>query len=198
MKRLTEQVLAHAEKLPEGTPISAKGLLHLGTRAGVDQALSRLTKRGQLLRAGRGIYFCPVKCRFGIQAPSVGLAIRALGEQRGETIVQHGAAAANALGLITQVPVRAIYLTSGRSRTLMFDQQKVELRHAPSWQLVLANHPVGQVVRALVWLGPEHTEKAIKKLKRRLPSKAFDEMAAVAHQLPDWLAEKITRAVADV
>jgi hypothetical protein len=33
--------------------------------------------------------------------------------QRGETIEIHGAAAANKLGLTTQVPVREVHLTSG-------------------------------------------------------------------------------------
>ena len=50
MTRLTEQILAHATGLPEGMPVSAKGLLHLGNRAAVDQALSRLSERGQLIR----------------------------------------------------------------------------------------------------------------------------------------------------
>ena len=67
---LTEQILAHAKRLPEGEPISAKGLLHLGTRAAVDQALSRLAERGHLLRAGRGIYLRPVEGRFGTRTPS--------------------------------------------------------------------------------------------------------------------------------
>ena len=44
MKRLTEQVLEHAEQLPEGTPLTAKGLLRFGTCAAVDQVLSRLAK----------------------------------------------------------------------------------------------------------------------------------------------------------
>ena len=38
MQRLSEQILAHAEGLPEGAPVSAKGLLYLGNRAAVDQA----------------------------------------------------------------------------------------------------------------------------------------------------------------
>lgn len=41
MQRLAEQILSHAERLPEGTPVAAKSLLHLGSRAGVEQALSR-------------------------------------------------------------------------------------------------------------------------------------------------------------
>jgi hypothetical protein len=34
--------MAHAGGLPEGAAVSAKGLLHLGNRAAIDQALSRL------------------------------------------------------------------------------------------------------------------------------------------------------------
>lgn len=42
MQRLTSQILSYAEQLPEGTALSAKSLLHLGNRAAVDRALSRL------------------------------------------------------------------------------------------------------------------------------------------------------------
>ena len=37
MTRLTEQIQTYATELPEGAPISAKGLLHLGNRAAVDR-----------------------------------------------------------------------------------------------------------------------------------------------------------------
>ncbi|MBF2755879.1 MAG: type IV toxin-antitoxin system AbiEi family antitoxin domain-containing protein [Gammaproteobacteria bacterium AqS3] len=194
MPALTEQILAYAEQLPEATPLTAKSLLHLGTRTALHQALSRLVKRGELIRAERGIYFCLIKSRFGTHPPSVGLAVKALGEQRGEPIVQHGAAAANALGLITQVPLRAVYLTSGRSRNLKFGEQIVELRHAPSWQLIFGNRPAGKAIRALDWLGPEHAEKGLKKLKQTLPSAEFEDLVSVASQLPDWLTQIITRA----
>ena len=56
MQTLAKQVLAQAAGLPEGTPLVAKELLHLGSRAAVDQVLSRLVQRGTLLRAGRGFY----------------------------------------------------------------------------------------------------------------------------------------------
>ena len=53
MQRLTEEILEHSRTVPEGALLTAKGLLHLGQRAAVDQALSRLARRGKLLRAGR-------------------------------------------------------------------------------------------------------------------------------------------------
>ncbi|WP_269430323.1 DUF6088 family protein [Sphingomonas sp. Ant H11] len=77
VQRLTEQILAHTEGLPEGAPIAAKSLLHLGNRAAVDQALSRLAERGRLMRAGRGVYLRPVSSRFGVRAPSVEKAVEA-------------------------------------------------------------------------------------------------------------------------
>ena len=177
MQRLTEQILVHTEGLPEGAPIAAKGLLHLGNRAAVDQALSRLATRGRLMRAGRGVYLRLVSSRFGVRAPSVEKAVEALALQRGEVIVSNG--------------VRSVYLTSGRSRTMNLGQQVVELRHAPRWQLALADRPAGQAVRALAWLGPEKAEAALKTLKRKLPSSTFGELVAAAPQLPSWLARSV-------
>ena len=191
MQRLTEQILEHAKRLPEGTPVAAKSLLHLGNRAAVDQALSRLAERGQLLRAGRVVYMLPVTSRFGTRAPSVEQAVEALAAQRGEVIVSSGAAAANSLGLTTQVPVRSVYLTSGRTRKMSLGKQIVELRHAPRWQLTMAHRPAGQAVRALAWLGPERAESALQTLKRKLPPSAFSELVAVAPQLPTWLARSV-------
>lgn len=191
MQRLTEQILEHAKQQPEGTPVAAKSLLHLGNRAAVDQALSRLAERGRLLRAGRGVYLLPVTSRFGTRAPSVEQAVEALAAQRGEVIVSSGAAAANSLGLTTQVPVRSVYLTSGRTRKMNLGKQIIELRHAPRWQLAMAHRPAGQAVRALAWLGPERAESALQTLKRKLPPAAFSELVAAAPQLPTWLARSV-------
>lgn len=197
MARLSEQILAHMAGLPEGASVCAKGLLHLGNRAAVDQALSRLTERGQLVRAGRGIYLRPIVSRFGVRTPSAEQAVKALASQRGETIVPSGAAAANALGLTTQVPAHLVYLTSGRSRTMQLGKQVVELRHAPRWQLVLADRLAGQAVRALAWLGPEKAESALRTLKHKMPPAAFDELVATVHQLPTWLALSVGKVAHD-
>jgi hypothetical protein len=89
--------------MSEGTPVCAKMFLHLGTRSAVGQSLSRLARRGKLLRAGRGVYVAPVRSRFGSSAPSVEKFVQELSAQRGETIVHSGASSANALGLTTQV-----------------------------------------------------------------------------------------------
>src|SRR5580692_11733121 len=128
MERLTETILEKVNTMPEGKPISAKMLLHLGTRAAIDQSLSRLVRRGKLLRVGRGVYVSPVVTPFGSSAPLAERLIEELSAQRGETIAPSTATSANALGLTTQVPVRAVYLTSGRTRNLTLGKQVIELQ----------------------------------------------------------------------
>jgi hypothetical protein len=192
MQTLAKQVLEHAAGLTEGAPLAAKELLHLGGRAAVDQVLSRLVRRGALLRAGHGIYVLPVNSRFGTRAPSAIKVVEGLANQRGETIVSHGAAAANALGLTTQVPMRAIYLTSGRSRRLKLGAQTVEFRHAPIWQLIFPGRVAGDVVRALAWLGPEKAGEAIGKLRSKLPPSELEEVASARARLPTWMAQEVS------
>ena len=196
MQTLAKQILEHATGLPEGTPLVAKELLHLGNRAAVDQALSRLVQRGHLLRAGRGIYVLPVESRFGTRAPSTVKMVEGLAIQRGETIASHGAAAANALGLTTQVPMRAVYLTSGPSRRLKLGAQTVEFRHAPIWQLIFPGRAAGEVVRALAWLGPEKAGEAIQKLRAKLPASELMEVAVARARLPTWMAQEISALIA--
>lgn len=195
MQTLAKQVLEHAAGLPEGTPLVAKELLHLGSRAAVDQALSRLVRRGALLRAGRGIYVRPVESRFGSRAPSAFKIIEGLATQRGETIVPHGASAANVLGLTTQVPIREVYLTSGTSRRLKLGAQTVELRHAPTWQLIFPGRAAGNVVRALAWLGPENARKALRTLRAKLPAAEMKELASARARLPTWMAQEVSALI---
>jgi hypothetical protein len=197
MANLSVEVLKHAAEVPEGTPLMAKGLLHLGNRAAVDQVLSRLVRRGTLLRVGRGIYARPIKSRFGTRAPTTASMVEGLAAQQGETIVAHGAAAANALGLTTQVPIREVYLTSGRSRHLNLGQQAVELRHAPAWQLVFPGRGAGEVVRALAWLGPERAGRAVRKLKLKLSPAELREIASARSRMPTWMAQEVSALVSN-
>jgi hypothetical protein len=189
---LSTRILQITKEQPEGAPIAAKGLLHLGKRAAVNRALSRLAERGKLLRARRGVYLRPVESRFGIRAPSVKKVVEETKARSGETIVSSGAAAANHLGLTTQVPVRQVYLTSGPSRELRLGKQIVEFKHAPRWQLTLANRRAGEVVRALAWIGPKAAEQALRSVSQKLTSAELRELKSVAASLPTWLAKSVS------
>ena len=178
--------------------MAAKELLHLGSRAAVDQTLSRLARRGRLLRIGRGLYVLPVESRFGVRPPETSRVVQAIAEQLGESIVPSGAAAANELGLTTQVPIREVYLTSGPTRKLKLGQQTVELRHAPSWQLVLPGRTAGTAIRALASMGPEQAGQGVALLRKMLPAAELRAVVAVRNRLPTWLAQQVSVLAGDV
>lgn len=188
MKTLPETILLHAHSLPEGGVLSPKEFLHLGSRAAVDQAFSRLSKAGKLVRVARGTYVAPVSSRFGSRAPAPGKVVKAMAEQSGEIIAPHGASAANALGLTQQVPTREVYLTSGRTRTLKLGRSELLVKHAPRWMLALGTGPAGAAVRALAWMGPTHAGSSLAALHRTLPATEWQNLTSARAILPSWLA----------
>jgi len=194
MERLTESILRRVTTLPEGAPVSAKMLLHLGTRTAVDQSLSRLARRGKLFRAGRGVYVSPVTSRFGTHAPSAHRLVEELSAQRGETVAPSGATSANALGLTTQVPTQSIYWTSGRSRKLSLGKLTIQLEHVPSWQLAFANEPAGEIVRALAWAGPERVQTVLEEIAARVPTSDIQKVAQQVSRFPGWMASTLSRS----
>lgn len=197
MPSLPRVIVAHASELPEGSLLCPSALLHLGSRSAVDQALSRLARNEQLSRICQGVYVRPIETRFGFRPPAIDKVIESLSTLWGETIVSSGGAAANALGLSTQVPVRSVYLTSGPSRTLKFGEQEVVLRHAPRWQLVAPHRAAGDAIRALAWMGSEEVEENLEAISRKLSSEELDELAAWRAMMPAWIAEPVSDMVAN-
>ncbi|MDL2315569.1 type IV toxin-antitoxin system AbiEi family antitoxin domain-containing protein [Desulfovibrio sp. OttesenSCG-928-A18] len=193
MTSLAQHILTKANQLPEGGVFSPKEFLHLGSRDAVDQTFTRLLKENKLLRVGRGLYTLPLQGRFGSRPPSPERLLAALTEKTGETVVSHGAAAANRLGLTTQVPVREIFLTSGRSRTLRLGSRVLEIKHAPHWQLLLGESSGGALLRALAWLGPEQAEEVMPQVHEMIPAQEWEAVAAVRSELPSWLAKTVSR-----
>lgn len=194
MSTLPTTILSHAQALPEGGVLSPKEFLHLGSRAAIDQALSRLAREGKLLRVARGTYVMPVSGRFGIRAPAPEKVVRALAAQTGEVVTPHGANAANSLGLTQQVPIREVYLTSGRSRTLKLGRSEIMVKHAPRWMLALGAGQAGTAVRALAWMGPNHVHESLTALRRTLALSEWNTLASARAGLPSWMARAIGEA----
>lgn len=193
MTPLAQHILTKASELPEGGVCSPKEFLHLGSRDTIDQTFTRLVKSGKLLRVGRGLYTLPLHGRFGSRPPAPETLIAALTERTGEVVVSHGAAEANRLGLTTQIPVKEVFLTSGRSRVLRLGSRTIEIKHAPPWQMLLGDSSEGALLRALVWLGPEQTEEVMPQLHKMMSTKEWKALTAVRAELPSWLAKAVSK-----
>lgn len=169
MKSLPRLILDIAEQLPEGEVLRSGRFLHLSSRSAVQRALARLVVEQKLFRVDRGFYVAAVDGRFGRRSPAPTRVVRSLANALGEMIVEHGDHSANKLGLSTQIPVRCIFLSTGRSRELHIGKKVVSIRHAPKWLMALGETGAGDAVRALESLGPLWAADAVPKLHERLP-----------------------------
>jgi hypothetical protein len=131
------------------------------------------------MRLSRGVDVRPVQTRFGTRAPAPEKVVASIATSHAETVVNHGAAAANVLGLTTQVPTRLVYLTSGRNRRLHLGAQVV---------LLPSHRAAGEAVRALAWVGEHRVSEAMMTLKQTLPSSTVEELVAVRPALPSWMS----------
>ena len=197
MLSVPKRIMDIAEALPEATPICPNALLHVGSRAAVDQGLSRLARDRSLYRICQGVYMRPVASRYGPLPPDTDRAIRNLSELWGETFVASGGSAANRLGLTTQLPMRTVYWTSGRNRHLQFGRLRAQLLHVPTWHLALPERVSGLVVRALIFLGPHAAEDALRQLAFVLSDREIAELLNVRPILPTWMAQCISTVFGD-
>lgn len=180
-----------------GEPFTPRELLCLGSRESVDQVLHKLTREGTLQRVTRGVYVKPkIHPVLGTLAVSVPKVLQALAGRR-ETIQPSGAAAANRLGLSTQVPVRLVYWTSGHTRELWIGKQRVELLHVD--QRYLTPGKAGDVVRCLRYLGKDGiAPETIRELSSQLDGPTQAKLLRLIPQLPGWMGDAVRRIAQDL
>jgi hypothetical protein len=61
---------------------------------------------------------------------------------------------------------------------------------APNWQLGQGHE--GEVVRALVWAGPERAEETVATLSSKIPPSEFEHIIQSSPNLPAWMIESMS------
>jgi hypothetical protein len=171
----------------------------LGTRAAVDRTLARLAAAGELRRVARGLYDFPRRSKLldAAAPPSIEAVVEAIARRDGETIISNHLVAANGLGLTTAVPVRPMFLTSGRSRTIKLGNRTIELRHAPAKLLRCSAEPERLAAQAILWLGKDAALGAVPKLRESLTHRTVERLAETRARVPLWATRVIDRVLAE-
>lgn len=173
----------------------------LGSKNAVGSALKRL-KAGAIIRPlARGLYRPAEKPES--QAAKIPDAVdtrsiaEALGEKEGARLQISGAHAAHALGLTEQVPMKTVYLTDGRTRTVQVGRRQILLKHTTPRNMETAGRISGTIIQALRWLGKEQvTPEVVRSLTRLLDTQAKKHLLADARFAPEWIAQKM-RTIAE-
>ena len=171
-----------------GSVFTPRQFAHLGTRAAVDQALSRLQRSGRIRRLTRGVYEFPkIHPRIGVLSPSPEGVAKAMAERTGSRITISGAKAANLLGLSTQVPMQNVFWTEGPSRTIRIGNQTVSLKHVAPSKMIGAGTEAGIVIQAVRSLGEKRVhEIPVHTLAKRLPGPVKRAVKRLTSTAPAW------------
>lgn len=169
----------------------------LGSRPAVDIALMRHRDSGLIRQLARGLYDYPkIDPELGPLQPSTDDIASALAGRDATRLQPSGAYAANLLGLSTQVPMRVVYLTDGRSRTVEVGKRQIVLKRTTPRNMASAGKSSGLVIQALRHLGRENVdEQIIAQLDRRLDDNARKQLMIDIRYAPAWIAEIIRRLV---
>jgi Family of unknown function (DUF6088) len=191
MQTVGNKVLRRIRGLGRGVVVIPKDFLDLGSRAAIDQTLSRLVKRGVLKRPDRGLYYYPrVSARLGELSASPDAIANAIARKRGSKLLVSDAQAANRLGLTTQVPARSVYYVNGPPRTVKRGHQSVDIRRN--------SRRVGgksdTILRALRYLGRDRIDDlVVGRLRNVLSLGDKRALNRDAHLAPDWMRSVINQ-----
>ena len=139
--------------------------------ANARQVLRRMERRGDVVRAVRGVYARPRRSEaLGVEAPpSPDEVARAIARGNGWAISPAGDLALNLLGLDEQVPATHDYVSTGPYRTYDYGRTRIRMRHSASRDLVDRSPATCLVVQALRALGRENVDGGVvAKVAERL------------------------------
>jgi hypothetical protein len=191
MASITDKIRGRIRRKKPGWVFTPRDFLDIGTRAAVDQVLSRLARQGMIRRLDRGIYYYPKQSKLlGPLSPTPDNIARALAA--GDHVFPSGAMAANLMRLSTQVPIKLSYLTNATIRTRRVAGQTIQLKRARvAWLDNIPDH-ANLTLQALSYLGKKSVDdQIISRCARMLTDKDLAGLHQAMDRIPGWMADTI-------
>ena len=119
----------------------------------VGQILSNLAKQGVIHHLSRGVYLKAEETRFGLVYPPLEAIAEAIARRDNAQVIPTGVMAQNILGLSTQVPMNAVFLTSGSARKIQLGGRTITFRRAVPKNFAVKGRYTSLIVQALRSIG---------------------------------------------
>ena len=192
------QIEIAIKKKGRGKIIFSNDFSDFGTSIAVRHALSRLCKSGLILRLAEGIYLYPKidkKFGLGIIYPSVNDIAKSIAKKDRARIAPTGVYALNRLGLSTQVPANAVYLTDGSPRRIKIGKGKgILFIHTVPKNLAFKSDLAMLVVFALKEIGKDRvTQEHLERLKYVIQKAPKEEILQDIKLMPSWIKNLIIK-----
>lgn len=195
MSAMADKIMKRIRGKGRGWVFTPKHFLDFGTRGSVDMAMSRLAQSGAIRRVGRGLYDYPrLHGAIGMLSPDATGLADALATQSGDRLAPSAAAAANYLGLSTQVPAKTSYATTGRTRVKKAAGRSFTLRHSRAPVLDTASDTANSVLQVLGQLGKAKVDAdTIQRLAVQIDDRDMKQLLQARMRMPGWMGDVILK-----
>ena len=182
MQSVENKILSVIKSKKYGTILFASDFADAGERKTINKAFERIALSGKIIRLARGIYCKPkVDTEFGF-----GVKCR---------IVPTGDTALNKLGLSTQVPMNAVYLTDGTPRRIkIYNGRGILFKHVVPKRLDFKSELIMLITFALQTLGQGNlSEEQFSRIKQLLSNEPKERISEDLKLIPGWIRSIILK-----
>ncbi len=189
MQSTDDKILVKISKARRGTLFFTDDFIAYGTAKAVAKALERLAAKEEIVRVARGIYARPVEDPIlGPVQPGTEAIAEAIRRRDKTKIIPTGAMAMNALGLSTQVPINAVYLTNGTARKINLGRRTIKFKRTTPRNLAAIGKVSSLAIQALKEIGKDKVTSSeidiiVKQLKKEEPYHLEHDIKLA----PEWI-----------
>lgn len=198
MQSVENKILSVIKSKKYGTILFANDFAYAGERKTINKAFERIALSGKIIRLARGIYCKPkidTEFGFGVIYPSVDDVAQAIAQRDKCRIVPTGDTALNKLGLSTQVPMNAVYLTDGTPRRIkIYNGRGILFKHVVPKRLDFKSELIMLITFALQTLGQGNlSEEQLNRIKQLLSNEPKERIAEDLKLVPGWIRSIILK-----
>ena len=196
---IENKTLSVINRKKHGSILFASDFADMGERKTINKVFERIALSGKIIRLARGIYCKPkidTEFGFGIMYPSVDDVAQAIAQRDKCRIVPTGDAALNKLGLSTQVPMNAVYLTDGTPRRIkIYNGRGILFKHVVPKRLDFKSELIMLITFALQRLGQGNvSEEQLDRVKHLLANEPKGRIVEDLKLIPGWIRSIILKA----
>lgn len=194
VQSITKKIVSRIYGKGRGWAFSQTDFTDIGSRAAVDQALSRLTRRGSIRRLRPGLYDYPRYSELlnRTVGPNMEQVARAFARKHNWDVVPDEATSLQLLGLDTQVPARYRFLSSGPKAEYDILGMKLQLEHRKQQRTSINDPFAASLVQALHAVGQGNlTDDERNHLASLRTPREYARIVRQTRSVTSWVHEEL-------
>lgn len=193
METSKSQIENKIMKSSRGELFFADDFSKYGSSENIRQVLSRLEKEGVLERIAHGIYVKPkIDSLLGTVYPNTEEVAKEIAKRDKSLIAPTGVLALFLLGLSSQVPLKAVYLTDGSPREIKIGKRSVRFKRTTPKSFAIKDELLHLIVQAFKEIGQkEVSADFLHRIKPAVKKLTKETIKSQLKYAPVWIQKNI-------